>query len=315
MTQLKLSTIVALLVVVSSVSCWHSTGHLTVSHIASLHLQESAFGQKVLDWSNKILQPYAKVCGEDKWPFTECATWPDKVKAQGYWMMANWHFTDVRYYKPGYTPPAGKVTPQIQNIVWAINNCSGNLISNNVDHEGKSDSGLMKSISLRNLIHFVGDIHQPLHTTGRFSAELPDGDMGGNLFPIKHYSTASWNNLHFIWDHLMDMGREVQSPLSQTDYNWLNEWSQNLMDLNPYDKLKDQMKLHWDAQSWDDEGYEYVSKFVYNGIKENEDLPQDYQDEAKRIIKKRLALGGYRLADQLMYIYNKHQEGGNTEEE
>jgi len=173
---------------VSCVFAWHSTGHITVGRIAELHLQQTG-QQKIVDWVNGILQPFTKVCGEDKWPFAECATWPDKVKEQGYWMMAGWHFTDQRYYKPGYIPPPEKhIVLQSQNITWAIKNCAGNLISNSTDTQGKSDSILMKSISMRNLIHFVGDIHQPLHTTGRFSAELPDGDMGGNLFPIKHYS-------------------------------------------------------------------------------------------------------------------------------
>jgi hypothetical protein len=49
---------------------------------------------------------------------------------------------------------------------------------------------------------------------------------------------------------------------------------------------------------------------VYNGIKENEDLPEDYQYEAKKIVKLRLALGGYRLAKQMTYIYDKVLNGG-----
>lgn len=221
-------------------------------------------------------------------------------------MMAGWHFTDQRYYKPGYTPPPEKhIVLESQNITWAIKNCAGNLISNSTDTQGKSDSILMKSISMRNLIHFVGDIHQPLHTTGRFSAELPDGDMGGNLFPIKHYSNPQWNNLHFIWDHLFDMGREITSPLTQEENTWLNKWAQDLIDLNPYDKLKPDIDKNWTPESWDDEGNEIVKTFVYEGIKENEDLPTEYQEEGKRIVKKRLALGGYRLANELKYIFSK----------
>lgn len=37
---------------------------------------------------------------------------------------------------------------------------------------------------LRYLIHFVGDIHQPLHTAQSCSAKHPQGDGGGNLFKV-----------------------------------------------------------------------------------------------------------------------------------
>lgn len=300
-------------ILAANVICWHSTGHLTVARIAALDLQKFEEGQKALAWANKLLQPYTKVCGEDKWPFTECATWPDKVKAQGYWMMAGWHFTDNRYYKPGYVPPPDKKEIyQNQNAVWAIKDCMGSLMSKDVDTQGKSDSSLMKSISLRNLIHFVGDIHQPLHTTGRFSAEHPDGDMGGNLFPIKHYSNPQWNNLHFIWDHLFDMGQEIESPLTQEENDWLTQWSEDIMALHPYEKLKEQMETSWSPESWDTEGFNYVKTFVYNGIKEGEEVPQDYQDAAKKIVKLRLALGGYRLSHSILYVYRKLMNGGQS---
>ena len=34
--------------------------------------------------------------------------------------------------------------------------------------------------ALRFLTHFVGDLHQPLHAAELFSAQFPDGDVGGN---------------------------------------------------------------------------------------------------------------------------------------
>lgn len=129
--------------------------------------------------------------------------------------------------------------------------------------------------------------------------------MGGNLFPIKHYSNPQWNNLHFIWDHLFDLGREINSPLTEEENTWLDKWAQDLMDLNPYDKLKPEIDQNWTPESWDDEGFQIVKTFVYTDIKENEDLPTEYQEEGRRIVKKRLALGGYRLANELKYIFSK----------
>jgi len=47
----------------------------------------------------------------------------------------------------------------------------------------------------------LGDIHQPLHDATRIDTEFPDGDIGGNAFPLpNHYSV---NNLHSLWDSAM----------------------------------------------------------------------------------------------------------------
>jgi hypothetical protein len=41
-------------------------------------------------------------------------------------------------------------------------------------------SGDVESYDLAWLLHLVGDVHQPLHATSRYSAAFPDGDEGGN---------------------------------------------------------------------------------------------------------------------------------------
>ena len=66
--------------------------------------------------------------------------------------------------------------------------------------EGALDLAL-KGNALRYLIHFIGDLHQPLHTT-------TNGDRGGNCLPITHYDQAPREdelhnfrpNLHGVWD-------------------------------------------------------------------------------------------------------------------
>lgn len=65
-----------------------------------------------------------------------------------------------------------------------------NLIrkGNEIDLElvGKSKKTVSWSLSdsfhLRLLIHYVGDVHQPLHASSRYTKKYPEGDEGGNLF-------------------------------------------------------------------------------------------------------------------------------------
>jgi hypothetical protein len=45
---------------------------------------------------------------------------------------------------------------------------------------------LVESIALRFLIHYVGDIHQPLHVGARYNNQFKKGDRGGNSLRLKN---------------------------------------------------------------------------------------------------------------------------------
>jgi len=57
---------------------------------------------------------------------------------------------------------------------------------------------------MRLMIHIIGDIHQPLHTSALFSKEFPKGDLGGNLFEIIYLKKKSYKELHEFWDAIVD---------------------------------------------------------------------------------------------------------------
>ena len=58
-----------------------------------------------------------------------------------------------------------------------------------------------KSFALRLLIHYVGDIHQPLHATSRVDSKYPKGDAGGNFFHVPQKGDVK--NLHSVWDSVV----------------------------------------------------------------------------------------------------------------
>lgn len=51
------------------------------------------------------------------------------------------------------------------------------------------------------IIHYVADIHQPLHAVVGISEEYPSGDHGGNYESLPSLCTAS--NLHAVWDSVL----------------------------------------------------------------------------------------------------------------
>ena len=51
---------------------------------------------------------------------------------------------------------------------------------------------------MRIIIHVIGDIHQPLHSSTYFDDNFPDGDRGGNLIQVT-FNNKKWN-WHALWD-------------------------------------------------------------------------------------------------------------------
>ena len=73
------------------------------------------------------------------------------------------------------------------------------------------------SIAMRFLIHYVGDMHQPLHDETRIDKQYPDGDRGGNDFPLPYHYGAK--ELHAVWDKVMyEFHTNPKLPYTPTDW-------------------------------------------------------------------------------------------------
>jgi hypothetical protein len=68
---------------------------------------------------------------------------------------------------------------------------------------------------MRLLIHYVGDMHQPLHTVTRYAPDFPNGDMGGNLFNLTARDNIT--ELHAVWDSLIyEYDDDFTQPLNES---------------------------------------------------------------------------------------------------
>lgn len=127
----------------------------------------------------------------------QASVWADCIKTLGprFSYAYSWHYQNVNVCKPFDLKSACK---------------DGNCVSAQVERDVK----LLKdrTVPLREriqalafLIHFVGDLHQPLHAGDR-------GDLGGNLAKSTYgiYSTERLN-LHSIWDGLL-AERAISTP-------------------------------------------------------------------------------------------------------
>ena len=158
------------------------------------------------------------------------------------------------------------------------------------------DDATVRSWGMRFLIHYTGDVHQPLHATSRVNHEYTKGDRGGNDFPLPNKSGA--DELHAVWDSVIyEYTGYGNLPLSDADWATTSKSAQDLIDNYPLTKEE---ATSLDPIAWAHESYLISKNIVYKNDKENQALSDDYIKAAKPIAEKRLVMGGTRLANMLM---------------
>ena len=73
----------------------------------------------------------------------------------------------------------------------------------------------VKSYDMVWLLHLVGDVHQPLHATARFSHDSPEGDRGGN--DVLLCGDPCKKNLHSFWDQAAGTGTGITAIARAAD--------------------------------------------------------------------------------------------------
>lgn len=182
---------------------WGCSGHEIVALIAERQLSDVA-AQKVLSlltnpglYVNKKPHRFCRPQTYDIANPSELglmafyATWADDFRDKDP-TTAPWHFWDV---------PLG-LTTEPAMPQFCDQGCVVKAIQDQIDMLNSNATKHSKAKALALLIHFVGDLHQPLHI-------VTNDDRGGNCVPVKFFGTdpAITNagkkavpNLHGIWD-------------------------------------------------------------------------------------------------------------------
>ncbi len=169
---------------------WGRQGHRIVARIAAKNLL-----QTTRDKLRAILGAGASASALES-AMANASIWPDLIDrdATG---TERWHFINVPIASPfsvsGLCTGGACVIAQIENMQNRLqNNLPGFKLQ-----APPQPPRTMTSQQLAFLIHFVGDIHQPLHA-------VVNGDRGGNCVrltaPLVHPSTPDTTNLHSAWD-------------------------------------------------------------------------------------------------------------------
>jgi hypothetical protein len=217
----------------------------------------------------------------------------DDLKKRGVAQFSNWHFINLPLCDDNSSLCESISVPDMlnggDNLVWAINRAVTVIKS-------KAAGGFERGFALRNLIHLVGDIHQPLHCVARYSKETPLGDAGGNLFHIKNFHGVS--NLHSLWDSGAGLfNNDMIRPLSNENISYIDHWAEKIIAQVNTSEVVDVSNI----TAWALESIELSKKYVYN-LQYNSYPSDEYIQAAQEVIMHQIGVGGYRLAQLLRHI-------------
>lgn len=283
---------------------WDPTGHMLVDEIAYENTKPEVRA-RVAELVAKLENRYNNHL---PYNFVTVGCYMDDMRAAPGYAYTKWHFIDINYTPDG----SGYSEPQPPNVVWAIEQAATTLLKNPQATDGQ------KAEALAMLMHFVGDVHQPLHC-------VDWGDQGGNGYfimgvPFSDVSKKAVPNLHLFWDRAyrydVKDGKVLElfyglwtteRPGAPGEGGIIRNQAAKIMAQNPASGLTELLNVD-DPHDWARESYALACKSGYPpgphpGDFEVVKLTPDFVHQAHEIASLRIALAGYRLANLLNNLF------------
>jgi hypothetical protein len=263
----------SLLLRCSPLDAWDATGHAIVAMLADERLAPEARMAVTTLLEGQSL--------------TDVASWPDQVRNQ---QTAPWHYVNIEITETRYEPD--RHCPDRQCVIGQIERFRQTLTNPSINPEKRQKA-------LKYLVHFVGDLHQPLHAG-------QNHDRGGNDVKVEFLGKAvnpftkkPWN-LHQVWDNgLLDQyAEDAKQAVVQIDYYLTSQNEAELASGSVVD---------WALQSHDqarDHAYRFGA---------DKRLDEEYLNRALPVIEGQLARAGVRLAHLLNTALSKDSIDSATE--
>jgi nuclease S1 len=268
---------------------WGSDGHEIVAFIAADNLTHAAQSHV----ANILGVPADKRSVE--LAMEKASTIPDSRFREEDPATAPWHFIDICLQDRRQDVPAR--CGRRNCVTGKIEEYSRRLKAGNYDHWGAAGD-------LAFLIHFVGDVHQPLHAAN-------DSDRGGNCVIVDTRSREG--ELHGVWDTTVVRGLEYSLDSGRPETT-----ARRLEEKYAAERDKDSW-IHADDIAWESnqiartdiyaalqipiEPCEPAADACINPVGRPVELSASYLDHADEIAGHQLAKAGFRLASLLNGIW------------
>jgi nuclease S1 len=216
---------------------WGTIGHRVIGEVAQHHLSPAAAMRIQRALHGRTL--------------ADVANWADELRDDTrYDKLKRLHFATVRdgiaHYADSQKDPCGDVIAAVQaltNFLRTGQQSSLDAIKAFTQTVDATCNPVVtppidEAAAIALLVHFIGDIHQPLHIGGAT-------DSGGNAVKV-HWMSTSDSNLHSIWDSEMLRVEELSytefaafldhAPSGQRD-QWkrttVEQWADESIELRP----------------------------------------------------------------------------------
>lgn len=305
---MALRMLLAVLALVCAAHAWGPIGHEVVATIASNLLSQSQ------------VENVLSIVGADS--LASVANWADQVRSEpSFKWSAPLHYINTPDNQCSYDYSRDCVDEQTGQqgfcVAGAIYNFTQQLQSISVAQWVKYAARLNISLAntkqaeaLKFIIHFVGDIHQPLHVG--FT-----GDRGGNSIKVTYYGQPT--NLHATWDDGI-IGTLLQNNYSGSQDNWASDLTARVQSGGMWS----QFVPNWASCNsgaiscttiMATESVKYACSNAYEcqpqggepcpseSVSDGDDLATPYYDQAAPVVSLRIAQAGVRLAALLSYLF------------
>jgi len=241
---------------------WGATGHHAIGKIAENHLTTNA--------KNAVHE----LLGSET--LADVSSWADEVRNEPeYKSTGSWHYLNL---------PLGLSYSDFQKTVEGMS--EANVYSALRQQEqiltDKSTTREQKAVALKFIVHFVGDLHQPMHVS---RAE----DKGGNTIQLNYNGQGT--NLHSVWDSKLieHEGGDYQQVAARVDHaspTEIKQWQSDPV-----------IKWIWESYTISSKLYAEVDAMKSRSIDDS------YYTAHIGIIHQRLEQAGVRLAGVLNVLF------------
>jgi hypothetical protein len=255
--------VILILLPVTQAFAWAPLGHQVVAAIAARHLTSAAHQQIS-----------ALLGGDAAAMMVLDSNWADEIRS-GRPDTAAWHYVNIELGSGGYN--AARDCPGGKCVVAQINRDAGILSDPHASRGAKTEA-------LRFLIHFVGDVHQPLHAADR-------ADKGGNDIKVRWHGKRL--SLHQVWDQevVQALGQDSGRIATESDASLSPQQKQQFSGGTPAD--------------WTNESFTLAGREIYAPLPQSGhiSLPGDYPLRESGVARLQLEKAGLRLAALLNRIF------------
>ncbi len=312
----------------TSVVCLGRQGHKMVASIALRQLDQAEREKiyAILKHHPRWKEEFADRMPEEirnsdtavqlEWTFQQAAIWPDIAReyqddVRDKFHRSTWHYInhgifldekEAEQFRKEFPTGSFQVPDKVEGITNVIQALK---FMRRAMKTSEKTPAAEQAVYVAWIMHLIGDLHQPMHSTSMYSSKLfPTGDKGGNEVAL-----VQRTNLHALWDSFPGTGKvtlkeardEALTLMTDEDFKKQGEASRAQLDEEAWLKESQQLAL---THVYTDEILAPLRNYTsLEELKKNPlGMSQSYMQAGGKIAKQRVIEAGHRLGAVLKEI-------------